>query len=186
MLSTVNGTDRPLHCRQTQLLHAKYSARRSQSKRLRHRVLVCRAGTHAVSAHHILFVADNKAGFSDRYMTHLQSKLLRCTGSSKQAKHAIVVGGGWAGFGAAYALLRAGVKVTILDASQTPGGLSAGWRTAEGRSVEAGIKGYSVLLHSTQSLLSPRHESLRRTATQCQLTLFMPSSMVAKEMQACD
>ena len=72
--------------------------------------------------------------------------LLRATGSSKQAKHAIVVGGGWAGFGAAYALLRAGVKVTILDASQTPGGLSAGWRTAGGRSIEAGIKGYSMSL----------------------------------------
>ena len=82
--------------------------------------------------------------------THLQSKLLCSTGSSKQAKHAIVVGGGWAGFGAAYALLTAGVKVTILDASQTPGGLSAGWRTAGGRSVEAGIKGYSTLLPFTQ------------------------------------
>ena len=86
---------------------------------------------------------------------HLCS-LLRFTGSNKQAKHAIVVGGGWAGFGAAYALLRAGVKVTILDASQTPGGLSAGWRTAGGRSVEAGIKGYSMLLPFAQSLLIPQ------------------------------
>ena len=56
-------------------------------------------------------------------------------------KHAVVVGGGWAGFGAAYALLKAGVKVTVLDASETPGGLSSGWRTPGGRSVEAGIKG---------------------------------------------
>ena len=54
----------------------------------------------------------------------------------------MVVGGGWGGFGAAYALLKAGVKVTILDASETSGGLSAGWRTPGGRSVEAGIKGY--------------------------------------------
>ena len=61
---------------------------------------------------------------------------------SGSAKHAVVVGGGWAGFGAAYALLKAGVKVSILDASETPGGLSAGWRTPGGRSVEAGIKGY--------------------------------------------
>ncbi|KAA6416615.1 MAG: hypothetical protein FRX49_11820 [Trebouxia sp. A1-2] len=58
------------------------------------------------------------------------------------SKHAVVVGGGWGGFGAAYALLKAGVKVTILDASETPGGLSAGWRTPGGRSVEAGIKGF--------------------------------------------
>lgn len=112
--------------------------------------------------------------------THLQSSLLRFTGSSsKQAKHAIVVGGGWAGFGAAYALLRAGVKVTILDASQTPGGLSAGWRTAEGRSVEAGIKGYSMLLPSTRSL-HPKRWSLCRTASPCQLMLFMPYCMVAE------
>ena len=56
-------------------------------------------------------------------------------------KHAVVVGGGWAGFGAAYALLKAGVQVTVLDASKAPGGLSSGWRTPGGRSVEAGIKG---------------------------------------------
>ena len=65
--------------------------------------------------------------------------LLLNTGASK---HAVVVGGGWGGFGAAYALLKAGVKVTVLDASETPGGLSSGWRTPGGRSVEAGIKGY--------------------------------------------
>lgn len=64
---------------------------------------------------------------------------------SGPVKHAVVVGGGWAGFGAAYALLKAGVKVTILDASEKPGGLSAGWRTPGGRSVEAGIKGYGGL-----------------------------------------
>lgn len=58
-----------------------------------------------------------------------------------EGKHVVVVGGGWAGFGAAYALLSAGVNVTILDASKTPGGLSSGWRTPGGRSVEAGIKG---------------------------------------------
>lgn len=62
--------------------------------------------------------------------------------SVDSSKHAVVVGGGWGGFGAAYALLQAGVKVTILDASETPGGLSAGWRTPGGRSVEAGIKGF--------------------------------------------
>ncbi len=70
------------------------------------------------------------------------------------SKHAVVVGGGWGGFGAAYALLKAGVKVTILDASETPGGLSAGWRTPGGRSVEAGIKGYITLsLHPLLQLV---------------------------------
>ena len=62
-------------------------------------------------------------------------------GRRSEGKHAVVVGGGWAGFGAAYALLKAGVEVTVLDASKAPGGLSSGWRTPGGRSVEAGIKG---------------------------------------------
>eukprot|EP00752_Nemacystus_decipiens_P011813 g10482.t1 len=62
-----------------------------------------------------------------------------------RAKKVVVVGGGWAGFGAAKALTEAGegaYDVTLLDANPNPGGLSAGWRTAGGRAVEAGIKGF--------------------------------------------
>ena len=50
--------------------------------------------------------------------------------------------GGWAGFGAAKHLSAQGVDVTLLDASPNPGGLSAGWRTKQGRAVEAGVKGF--------------------------------------------
>lgn len=57
-------------------------------------------------------------------------------------KTAVVVGGGWAGFGAAHALAKDGFDVTLLDASLSPGGLSTGFRTAKGRPVEAGIKGF--------------------------------------------
>ena len=32
--------------------------------------------------------------------------------------------------------------MTLLDASPNPGGLSAGWRTKQGRAVEAGVKGF--------------------------------------------
>ncbi|CAN0039320.1 unnamed protein product, partial [Scytosiphon promiscuus] len=63
----------------------------------------------------------------------------------KRKKKVVVVGGGWAGFGAAKALTEAGegsYDVTLLDANPNPGGLSAGWRTAGGRAVEAGIKGF--------------------------------------------
>lgn len=44
----------------------------------------------------------------------------------------VVVGGGWAGFGAASQLARAGVKVTLLEAQPSAGGLAAGWETAKG------------------------------------------------------
>jgi hypothetical protein len=47
-----------------------------------------------------------------------------------------------AGFGAAKHLSSQGYDVTLLDAAANPGGLSAGWRTAQGRAVEAGIKGF--------------------------------------------
>lgn len=62
---------------------------------------------------------------------------------SKKKKKVVVVGGGWAGFGAADHLARQlGYDVTLLDASPSPGGLAAGWRTPQGRAVEAGIKGF--------------------------------------------
>lgn len=57
-------------------------------------------------------------------------------------KNVVVVGGGWAGFGAAHALSKAGLSVTLLDAAPYPGGLSTGYRTPQGRPVEAGIKGF--------------------------------------------
>lgn len=53
----------------------------------------------------------------------------------------VVVGGGWAGFGAAYAALQSGADVTVLDAAEQPGGLSSAWRTPGGQAVEPGIKG---------------------------------------------
>ncbi|MEB3293414.1 MAG: FAD-dependent oxidoreductase [Synechococcales bacterium] len=54
----------------------------------------------------------------------------------------IVVGAGWAGLGATYHLAKQGYDVTLLEAGSYPGGLVAGWKTAGGRSVEAGIHGF--------------------------------------------
>ena len=59
-----------------------------------------------------------------------------------EGKNVIIVGGGWAGFGAAKHLSEQGYSVKLLDASLEPGGLSAGWRTPAGRPVEAGTKGF--------------------------------------------
>lgn len=54
----------------------------------------------------------------------------------------VVVGAGWAGLGAAYHLAQQGYAVTLLEAGGYPGGLVAGWKTSQGRSVEAGIHGF--------------------------------------------
>ncbi|HEY9824265.1 MAG TPA: FAD-dependent oxidoreductase [Stenomitos sp.] len=58
------------------------------------------------------------------------------------APRIVVVGAGWAGLGAAYHLATQGYQVVLLEAGTTPGGLVAGWKTAAGRSLEAGIHGF--------------------------------------------
>jgi len=57
-------------------------------------------------------------------------------------KKVVVVGAGWAGLGATYHLAKQGYDVTLLEAGTYPGGLASGWKTAGGRSVEAGIHGF--------------------------------------------
>ena len=59
-----------------------------------------------------------------------------------QTNRAVVVGAGWAGLGAAYHLAAQGYQVTLLEAGASAGGLVAGWKTAEGRALEAGIHGF--------------------------------------------
>jgi uncharacterized protein with NAD-binding domain and iron-sulfur cluster len=60
----------------------------------------------------------------------------------QQTQRIVVVGAGWAGLGAAYHLSIQGYQVTLLEAGAYPGGLVAGWQTAEGRALEAGIHGF--------------------------------------------
>lgn len=59
-----------------------------------------------------------------------------------EQKQVVVVGAGWAGLGATYHLAKQGYNVTLLEASSYPGGLVAGWKTVDGRSVEGGIHGF--------------------------------------------
>ena len=62
--------------------------------------------------------------------------------NSKRNPKVVVVGAGWAGLGATYHLAEQGYDVTLLEASEHPGGLAAGWTTADGKSVEGGIHGF--------------------------------------------
>jgi uncharacterized protein with NAD-binding domain and iron-sulfur cluster len=60
-----------------------------------------------------------------------------------QKKKVIVIGGGFAGFAAAKHLsLQDNVEVTLLDAQENPGGLSTAFKSAQGRTIEAGVKGF--------------------------------------------
>jgi len=56
-----------------------------------------------------------------------------------KGKRVVVVGAGWGGFGAALALAKAGARVTLLDASDSPGGLSSAF-------VTPGVCGFGVVL----------------------------------------
>lgn len=66
----------------------------------------------------------------------------RSAAESPETPRVVVVGAGWAGLGATYHLAQQGCDVTLLEAGSYPGGLVAGWQTAGGRSVEAGIHGF--------------------------------------------
>ena len=57
------------------------------------------------------------------------------------ASHVVVVGAGWAGWGAAKALCEAGVCVTLIDGMSDPTGRTA-MRTATGKPFEAGTRGF--------------------------------------------
>ncbi|WP_422387043.1 hydroxysqualene dehydroxylase [Anabaena sphaerica] len=71
-----------------------------------------------------------------------------------QKNRVVVVGAGWAGLGATYHLAKQGYDVTLLEAGPYPGGLVAGWQTAGGKSVEAGIHGFWYPYRNIFSLIN--------------------------------
>ena len=58
-----------------------------------------------------------------------------------QQSHAVVIGAGWAGWGAAKALCEAGVRVTLIDGMADPTG-SEPLTTESGKPFEAGTRGF--------------------------------------------
>jgi uncharacterized protein with NAD-binding domain and iron-sulfur cluster len=81
----------------------------------------------------VVVIADDPAqGVFDRVMA---------VAEQSRASHVVVVGGGWAGWGAAKALGEAGVRVTLLDGMADPTG-STPLTTATGKPFEAGTRGF--------------------------------------------
>ena len=69
------------------------------------------------------------------------SSMADMAGSSTRQSHVVVVGAGWAGWGAAKALCEAGVRVTLIDGMADPTG-SDPITTASGKPFEAGTRGF--------------------------------------------
>lgn len=76
------------------------------------------------------------------------------TDAAPRRPKVVVVGGGWAGFGAAKHLSEQSYDVTLLDAAPDPGGVAAGWKTPSGREMEAGIKGFWKHYPAIEALLA--------------------------------
>ena len=61
--------------------------------------------------------------------------------AASSGSHVVVIGAGWAGWGAAKALCQAGVRVTLLDGLADPTG-NTPLSTASGKPFEAGTRGF--------------------------------------------
>ena len=61
--------------------------------------------------------------------------------SNADASHVMVIGVGWAGWGAAKALCEAGVRATLVDGMSDPTGRTP-MRTASGNPFEAGTRAF--------------------------------------------
>jgi hypothetical protein len=99
--------------------------------------------------------------------------------TSAKPKKVVIIGGGWAGFSAADALITSpeAVEVELLDASpRGPGGLAGGWRTPKlNRPVEAGLHGFWREYRNTFAAIENIGLSLNDV-----LTDFTPSILVSK------
>ena len=63
------------------------------------------------------------------------------TDQTPTSSHVVVIGAGWAGWGAAKALCEAGVRVTLVDGMGDPSG-NTPTTTASGKPFEAGTRGF--------------------------------------------
>jgi hypothetical protein len=94
--------------------------------------------------------AASHAGEHQQQQHHQQQQ----QAEPRRRRRVVVVGGGWGGFGAALAAAKAGADVTLLDAADSPGGLSSAFVSQGGRVVEPGIKGFWRCYSNIDALLS--------------------------------
>ena len=80
-----------------------------------------------------------KSGDGTKMKKTVQRRSATAANSADDAKHYVVVGGGWAGWGAAKAFNEAGARVTLFDALPDP---RTPYTNENGRIVEAGFRGF--------------------------------------------
>ena len=101
-------------------------------------------------------------------------------------KNIIIIGGGWAGFATAYAILiginraklAASVNVILLEGAPRPGGLAAGWTSARGKKVEAGIHGFWRCYENIEEFTT---KDLGLTGDKSPFTPWTPSALWTKD-----
>lgn len=104
--------------------HLRGALRASQ---LCSRTNVSRCPASSSSAPQIRMRARLQAGSSgSSYAASRSAQSATGSGVYDPRKKVVVVGGGWAGFGAAKHLAEQGYAVTLLEAAKNPGGLSGG------------------------------------------------------------
>ena len=80
------------------------------------------------------------------------------------SRHVVVVGGGIAGLAAATVLAEAGVRVTLLEATDRLGGRVAAWQLPDGRTMSRGFHAFFRQYYNLRALLKrvdPRLDFLR-------------------------
>ena len=108
------------------------------------------------------------------------------TTNNNDRKNVIIIGGGWAGFSTAYSILSGlqrsnvsePVNVILLEGAPRPGGLAAGWISARGKKVEAGIHGFWRCYQNIEQLIT---KDLGLVGDKSPFTPWTPSALWTKD-----
>ena len=118
---------------------------------------------------------------SPQHSTPLQISALHQQDGAQGEKKVVIVGGGFAGLGAAHHLAQQGYQITLLDASPNPGGVI---QDSQGRSIEAGVKGFWYQYGNIFRLL--RDLGIKTSGEQSALTDWSTSSFFSDKGREVD